>query len=99
MGNGKKRLLWVVFGVLAVGCVYLLFQVAVAISQTGRGPSELVVQVDGEWMQVRIHSASYNLKSPLVFEAPAKQIRVEKIGYGPYQPVEKRLKILEIMVY
>jgi len=49
------------------------------------------MHMDGEWVQVRIHSASSNHKSPLVFEAPAKQIRVEQMGYGPYD-IEIRYK-------
>lgn len=82
MGDGKKRLLWIVLGgLLVIGCVALLFQIP-ALLLPGRGPSELVVQVDGAWEQVRI--TSFNMKSPQVFRDSAKPIRVEQIVYGRY---------------
>jgi hypothetical protein len=49
-----------------------------------RGASELVVHVDGSWRRVRVRSESQNLPSPLSFLPMDKEIRIDRIGYGPY---------------
>ena len=84
MAKGMKLLFWTIIGVASftVGSC-LLFQAIYYLS--GRGPSALVLHVGGDWDQVKITSASYNLESSLIFKDPMKPIRVEQIGYGPYK--------------
>jgi hypothetical protein len=50
----------------------------------GRGPSELVVHIDGPWRHVHVQSETSNVPSPLNFSPPAKEIRIKRLGYGRY---------------
>ena len=86
MDEKKKRLLRWVFGTVLssiIASVGACLLVELAIAMAGRGPSALVVQVDGPWEQVRI--TSENIESPLVFDPSAIQIQAEQILHGMYK--------------